>query len=159
MQLRRATMDDALDVLSWRNDETTRINSFTQDEISKESHLKWFKKKIDDDNCLMYILEDKNVKAGSARVDITDDVGEISYMIAPGERGKGLGKGIIELLETMPEIVGNDNRKQIRCLVGFVNKDNIASAKCFKGNGYTELNAGNIKCYIKTMADRDLWSE
>ncbi|WP_026661761.1 GNAT family N-acetyltransferase [Butyrivibrio proteoclasticus] len=155
MLLRRATMDDALDVLSWRNDETTRMNSFKKDVISKESHLKWFKKKIDDENCLMYILEDKNVKAGSARVDIADDVGEISYMIAPGERGKGLGKSIIELLETMPEIVGNDNRKQIRCLVGFVNKDNIASAKCFKGNKYTELNAGDIKCYIKIMTDID----
>ena len=33
MQLRRATMDDALDVLTWRNDETTRKNSFTQEEI------------------------------------------------------------------------------------------------------------------------------
>ena len=151
MQLRRATMDDALDVLSWRNDETTRMNSFTQDEISQDDHLKWFKKKLDDENCLMYILEDKNVKAGSIRVDITDEVGEISYMIAPGERGKGLGKAIIEQLEGISEIAGNDSKCQIRCLVGFVNEANLASSKCFKSNGYTELIAGDIKCYIKNI--------
>ena len=154
MQLRRATMDDALDVLAWRNDETTRKNSFTQEEISEENHLKWFKRKLDDNNCLMYILEDGTGSLGSIRLDITDKIAEISYMIAPAARGKGLGKEIIKLIDNVPELETAVTDNRIQSLVGFVNEDNVASARCFEENGYTKLIAGDIRCYIK-----NLWSE
>ncbi|WP_029231888.1 GNAT family N-acetyltransferase [Butyrivibrio sp. VCB2006] len=143
MQLRRATMDDALDVLVWRNDETTRQNSFTQDLISQEDHLKWFKRKLEDENCIMYILED-GTSVGSIRLDVTDNIGEISYMIAPDKRGKGYGKKILKLVEQTSEA------GEIKSLVGFVNESNPASAKCFESNGYVKLIANNIYCYIKT---------
>lgn len=154
MQLRRATMDDALDVLDWRNDETTRKNSFNQEEISKESHLNWFKRKLEDNNCLMYILEDETGSLGSIRLDVTDRIGEISYMIAPHKRGKGLGKEIIRLIDNVPEVRDSKSVNSIQSLVGFVNEDNVASARCFEENGYTKLIAGDIRCYIK-----NLWSE
>ena len=149
MQLRRATMDDALDVLAWRNDETTRKNSFNQEEISEENHLKWFKRKLDDNSCLMFILEDQDCPVGSIRLDITDDIGEISYMIAPDQRGRGLGKEILKLIESRQELDGCETGHRIQSLVGFVNEDNVASAKCFENNGYTKLVAGDIACYIK----------
>lgn len=154
MQLRRATMDDALDVFAWRNDETTRKNSFTQEEISEDNHLKWFKRKLDDNNCIMYILEDGGMSVGSIRLDITDRIGEISYMIAPDSRGKGFGKEIIKLLNNALELNDFSSGNRLQSLVGFVNEDNVASARCFEENGYTRLNAGSIRCYIK-----NLWSE
>ena len=151
MFLRPATMDDALSVLEWRNDETTRNNSFTKAIISKEDHLNWFKRKIEDGNCLMFILEDDGRAVGNVRLDITDDIGEISYMIAPDERGKGLGKKALELLRDTKEVSSMVDSQKLRSLVGFVNEGNIASAKCFEDNGYSRINAGDIRCYIKNL--------
>ena len=48
MKLRPAVMDDAEIVLEWRNDETTRNNSFSKDIISLDVHKKWYKNKLDD---------------------------------------------------------------------------------------------------------------
>ncbi len=143
MKLRKAQMEDALEVLRWRNDESTRKNSFNHDEISEESHLNWFKTKLEDRKCFMFILEDDSKPVGSVRVDVVDETGEISYMIAPESRGKGYGNAALELLNMEKDI------EELRALVGFVDTTNTASAKCFEKNGYSKLYAGNINCYIK----------
>ena len=79
--LRRATMEDALDV------------------IDLESHKKWLSKKLSQRECHMFIMMDGQDKVGNIRVDVTDDAGEISYLIAPEKRKKGYGKKIIALVE------------------------------------------------------------
>lgn len=145
MLLRKAQMEDALKALEWRNDETTRKNSFNHELITEDDHIKWFEKKLSDTSCMMYILDDEEMPSGSIRVDIAGDVGEISYMIAPEKRGKGYGALVLGLLEK--ELKG----QKIRTLVGFVNEDNVASAKCFEKNGYIRLNAGGIYCFIKNI--------
>ncbi len=146
MFLRRATMDDATDLLNWRNDETTRANSFTKDEIDLQSHKKWLSKKLSDPGCFLFILTDGDDKVGNIRVDVTDDAGEISYCIAPGKRGRGYGKKIIALVEKeMPS--------RIKTLMGFTLKTNSASGKCFLSNGYTASDAEDALCYSKRIND------
>ena len=145
MLLRKAQMEDALKALEWRNDETTRQNSFNHEIISKESHLAWFQKKLADETCLMYILEDEEGPSGSIRVDISGEIGEISYMIAPEKRGKGYGPLVLDLLEKELSATA------IKTLVGFVEKENKASARCFEKNAYTRFTAGDIDCFIKNI--------
>ncbi len=152
LYLRRATIEDAEDVLRWRNDPTTRENSFTKDEIDLESHLKWFEKKLGQENCFMYILMENDNKAGNIRVDVEDGQGEISYMIAPDFRGKGYGKKIIGLVEeTLAEAAssGDENAKQIRILKGLTLKENVASGKCFVANGYECSDDGDSLLFTK----------
>jgi RimJ/RimL family protein N-acetyltransferase len=144
IQLRRAVMSDAEAVLNWRNDEETRKNSFSKDKISLDTHKKWFEKKLSDENCVMYILMADEKPAGCIRVDMVDRIGEISYMIAPDMRRKGLGDMMLTLIDAyVPE--------NVKVLTGFVDSKNIPSAKCFENNEYTKLIAGNTFCFIKLL--------
>ncbi|PWT26280.1 hypothetical protein CPT75_03655 [Butyrivibrio fibrisolvens] len=145
MHLRKADMDDALLVLEWRNDEKARMNSFNHEVISKEDHIRWFKKKLIDESCRFFILEDEEGPAGCVRVDVIKDVGEVSYMIAPERRGRGYGTKSLKLAE---EELHNS---EIKTMAGFVIGENHASAKCFENNRYAKLSAGDIYCYIKNI--------
>ena len=132
--LRKATMEDAKDVLRWRNDPVTRENSFTRDEIDLDSHLTWFEKKLGQEECFMYILMADDEKVGNIRVDASEGVGEISYMVAPEHRGKGYGKKMIGLLEA--ELSKDAKDAPIHTLFGLTIKSNAASGKCFIANDY-----------------------
>ena len=144
LYLRKATIEDAEDMLRWRNDPATRNNSFSKEEIDLASHIKWLKKKLALEKCHMFILTDGKDNLGSIRVDVTDEVGEISYMIAPEHRGKGLGKKIIGLVE---KVVPND----VKVLTGLALKENTASGKCFLANGYSFEDAEDAYCFSKTL--------
>ncbi len=142
--LRRAQISDAEDVLEWRNDEKTRENSFNSERISLLSHLKWFERKLGQADTYMFIVMDGMEKVGSIRVDVTDDIGEISYMIAPKARGKGYGSRAIALVEgQMPP--------EVKSLMGLTLKTNTASGRCFEKNGYTSSDAGDALCYSKSI--------
>ena len=142
--LRKATIEDAKDVLTWRNDPVTRENSFSKGEIDLDTHMKWFQDRLLRDDCLMLILEEDELKIGTVRIDVVNHIGEISYMISPVFRGSGYGKRILQFLEKKLPI-------GVTTLVGFTTGENIASGKCFLANGYTEFNAGEIKCFIKNL--------
>lgn len=148
MELRRATGEDSETILSWRNDKDTRENSFSKEEISLETHNRWFEKKLADPGCKMYILEDHGDRLGSIRIDILDEkgkIGEISYMIAPDKRRHGYGRKILELIEKKARETG------IEVLTGLVKADNPASCRCFENCGYTAAYAGDIVSYTKLI--------
>ncbi len=147
MKLRKADINDAGTILEWRNDESTREGSFSKDIIQWEDHIKWYEKKLADENCLMFIAEDEGRSVGSLRIDIDENVGEISYMVAPEMRGRGYGKEILECTEKeLPE--------RISVLAGLVRKENQASIKCFENNGYVKLNADTTVCFIKSFGHK-----
>lgn len=144
LSLRNATMGDAMDIMKWRNDEQSRQNSFNKDIIRIPEHLEWYKKRMGDENCHLFILEDDNVSAGYIRIDCDRDFGEISYIIAPEKRGQGLGKEILALLEKkLPEGVNG--------LIGFTLPGNEGSRKCFEYNEYSEFTAGDVICFVKRI--------
>ncbi len=147
MKLRKAVMDDAELILKWRNDEKTRENSFSSDVIALDDHIKWLSRKLEDPKCHMYMLEDDGEAVGNIRLDIldNDDVGEISYMIAPDKRGQGYGKAILSLVEDKAREHG------IKTLTGLVKDENVASKKCFEKAGYACASGGTIAAYIKPM--------
>lgn len=137
-------MEDAIDILKWRNDETSRENSFTKEVINIPQHLEWYKKKMADPQCYLFILTSDGEKGGYIRIDCANDFGEISYIIAPDKRGQGLGKEILALLEkNLPEGING--------LVGFTLPGNEGSRKCFSYNGYSEFTAGDVICYLKRI--------
>lgn len=147
--LRNATIEDARDVFNWRNDPTTRANSFNKDEIDLESHMLWFGKRLGRENSLMYILMNGNKKVGNIRIDIEGTTGEISYMIAPEARGKGYGKKILALLEkTLSE---SEAGERINRLSGSVLKGNRASCRCFLANGYSETEQEDSYFFTKEI--------
>ncbi|SVD69846.1 uncharacterized protein METZ01_LOCUS422700, partial [marine metagenome] len=62
--LRKVTAADEKLVLLWANDPVIRKWSFNSNAITSSGHKKWFKSKLNDQNALMWILEDNNRPAG-----------------------------------------------------------------------------------------------
>ena len=122
--IREATLDDAEVILEWRNDETTRQKSFSKEKIELDSHIKWFIRKLSEESCSLFMLMDEDEVVGHIRIDRVDDIGKISYIIAPQKRSKGYGKMIINRCES---VVPNG----INVLMGMVNDENEPSRKCF----------------------------
>ena len=98
MELRLATFDDAELLLIWRNDAQTRASSRNKQEISKKEHEKWLKASLADSNRELYIAEINSIPVGTVRSDYDGQFYELSWTIAPEQRGKGIGKEMVSLI-------------------------------------------------------------
>jgi len=137
MQLRKAIFDDWKILLDWRNDPTTKENSFNQDKISLETHRLWFNDSLLNPQRNIYILEDNLTPVGSIRSDnVSINQYILSWSIAPNHRGKGYGTKILELF--LKDKTGN--------FIAEIKPENIASIKMVQKNGFNQLD--EIK-YVK----------
>lgn len=144
----KASFEDARDIFLWRNDELSRYNSCNSEVLVYEDHLKWFSNKIQDTNCLIYILRESSSgsKLGMIRVEKKGYLGKISYLISPNYRNHGYGSKIINILES---VIPNE----LSVLIGFVKSGNTFSQKCFLKNHYIELECSDeMICYVKNIS-------
>ena len=133
INIRAAGLDDCDDLLNWRNDESTRMVSFDQHEISGKEHRVWFERAIRDPKIRIFIGVDENgIKLGMVRFNVVGKgISEISINIAPEERGKGLGKLILQQACERYS-AENDGLK----MIAKVKISNPASLKVFKSAGF-----------------------
>ena len=132
--LREVTIDDAELLFKWVNDPDTRSNSFDSHVISWEEHKNWFERMMSDPNQASYILVHEDTPVGQIRFNLSVNIAEISYSIAPQERGKGYGKQIIHLA-----IMKIKNEfPNITTIQALVKPQNEASIMCFQHNGFVE---------------------
>ena len=101
--LRRATLEDAKILLDWRNDSATRQNSLCHAPVVWEKHLQWLQKCLDDPNRALYIAETDGIAVGTVRADFDGKIHELSWTVAPNQRGKGVGLQLVQsLIATLP---------------------------------------------------------
>lgn len=130
--IREGDLADMEILYNWVNDPEVRQNSFNPLPIGLEVHQIWFKNKLKDTNCLIYIAELNKIPAGMVRFDITAQQATISYLIDQKYRGKGLGtllleKGLARLISKKPTI---------EKAIGFIQETNQASIKAFRKNNF-----------------------
>jgi RimJ/RimL family protein N-acetyltransferase len=130
--LRKVTISDLDITFQWATDPLIRKYSLTTRTISFEEHKRWFINKIQDSNCIFYIIERNNAPAGLIRFDINaNNEAMISYLVSPDFQGQGLGK--MTLYEGVKKIFDTTN---VNVAKGIVLKKNIASLKIFEALGY-----------------------
>jgi RimJ/RimL family protein N-acetyltransferase len=96
LSLHTATLADAELLLSWRNDIGTRTNSINVDEIQLSAHLAWLEGVLKNQNIRLWIADLDSVPVGTIRAHYTGtDSCELSWTLAPEQRGKGLGKQLV----------------------------------------------------------------
>lgn len=142
ISLRIATIDDAETYFDWANDASVRQQSFSSQLIQWEDHKKWFQKKILDQNCLMYVLEDNSKPIGQIRFDILDGIARIDYSLGKDMRGKGLGKTLID------RGVYLASKSKNLTFQAEVKEQNIVSAKVFARCGFKEIDSNNSEAKI-----------
>lgn len=130
--LRNASLEDLEITYTWANHPHTRQYAFNQGFISHQEHSNWFVGKISDENCIYKLLISGNEPVGSIRFDIKGEEALISYLVAPQQTGKGLGKKLLE-----KSVLSLENeRTDIKFIKGLVKKDNISSVKIFEKLGF-----------------------
>lgn len=131
LHLRRATIDDALDVLRWRNDPHTRAMSRDDSMLEAQAHLDWFARAVEDPDRLLLIGEHAAASVGMVRFDRLDQAWEVSINIAPEARGQGhgaplLGAGLAAFAAAHPGVE----------VLAVIRPDNAASLRLFEGLGF-----------------------
>lgn len=138
--LREVTHSDVKLIYDWANDSETRSSSFSSEKIDWETHVKWFKGKMSDTNCHMFILTYNNSNLGIIRMDYDNNHSlYVSYSIDKKYRRLGLGTRIIKLAE-YKAIKMHELNPEIIYISGKVMSSNIGSRKCFENNNYTMVN-------------------
>ena len=105
VRLRPATIADAELLFVWRNDPQTRAQSLQQLPVAWESHLTWLQASLRNPNRQLYIAEGivqdasgQPLILGTVRADKLDEEYELSWTVAPEQRGKGWGKKMVAAL-------------------------------------------------------------
>lgn len=96
--LRKADMNDCNLLFEWANLPSVRQNSFSAGKISYDEYMKWFYSVLKRNNCMQYIFMENDIPIGQARIEINDNVAEISYSIAPERCSQGYDKRLLESL-------------------------------------------------------------
>ncbi len=97
LTLRRVTKDDAKLLYEWRNDEETRKQSQSITPVEWDEHAHWIENSLKNPDRILVIAERGGTPVGTCRADVrADGFTEISYTIAPQERGRGLSKPMVQ---------------------------------------------------------------
>lgn len=129
LYLRPANDRDREQIFDWANESQTRANSFHQEKISWEDHVKWYDHIMHTEDVKLYIAMDFMKPVGQIRLNIEDHVGRISYSVDEECRGEHLGQKMLALLEK--EAAGKITR-----LTAEVKPENAASKRTFEKLGY-----------------------
>ena len=133
MHVRRATTDDALDILAWRNDPETIAMSKTVGPIDAASHQVWFDRSLANPDRLIFVAVDGDQKIGMVRFDRAGDTWAVSINVSPKVRNRGYGRAM--LTEALAAVRPSIGRSRI---VAEVREDNVASLRLFDRCGFAQ---------------------
>lgn len=133
MMLRKARSDDMDFLLNLRNEETMRMVSINTGLIDRETHERWFNKKITDPNTLILIAEDDGQRIGQIRFDKIPQkpCAEVDIAVVGEKRAKGVGTEIIRSGSEMAF-----GCVEVSTLVSYIKPENFPSVKAFEKAGY-----------------------
>jgi RimJ/RimL family protein N-acetyltransferase len=144
LSIREVKNEDSALLLKWRNDPHVRKYAFNTNEIERDSHKEWFRKKLIDKRCKMFIFETKQGHPVSqVRLEKKDEDWILNYSVDKHFRGIGLGKIVIEKSVSM---IANGKFR------AFVKPINYASIKTFQKLKFKSvLNKDNYFEFISVM--------
>lgn len=131
MRIRTVTLDDADVLLAWRNDPATRAASRSTESVDTDEHRRWLTTMLERPDALLMIAEDDGEPVGHVRFVGSDGSAEVSIVIAPEHRGKGLGRSMLiaahqQFRRTSPGV-------RVRA---YVRAENQPSHAMFRAAGY-----------------------
>jgi RimJ/RimL family protein N-acetyltransferase len=130
ISFRLATEEDAPLLLSWRNDATTRTNSRYSDAVPVDRHLKWLRETLSCSKTKLLVAEDRGRPIGTVRADCREGYIELSWTVAPRDRGRGIGTQMLaNSLRAISE----------RPLRAMIKPENVASIRMAKACGFAFL--------------------
>ena len=135
---RKVNLADESLLLEWANDPTTRANAFSGLQITPQAHQQWFRGRVHNDDCHLYIVENETGEAlGQVRFERIDKTWVVDYSLATVYRGCGMGRPLLDAAllrfrtdECAPFVIGE------------VKIDNLASRRVFESLGFSAEHEG-----------------
>lgn len=129
--LRNALIDDELLLYKWRNINELVVLSSKQKKVTFNEHKIWFRKKIQDSNCKILIIQLNEEDIGLIRLEKEDKINcRISIYLLPGHEGQG--HGYVALSKVINSGIFN-----CKSYFAEVQNKNIPSQKFFKKLGFS----------------------
>lgn len=133
LELRKARESDAEQLLAWQADLSTRRYFRNPKAPTPQEHFAWFLRTLIDPNCQLLFLIEGETSVGAVRLDGPDKRNhwEVSIVVAPECRGRGIGTAALQLVrcryndrylvaEVLP---GNDASRSAFLKAGFIHND------------------------------------
>ena len=134
LAIRRARIDDAERLWSWRNDPDTRRASHNTEYIELDHHKRWFEGCMARNDRIMLIAELHGEPIGTVRFDKrADSYLEVSINIAPQARAKKIGAACLR------EACNFVLAKEAAGFHAEIRPDNTASIRIFEQCGFREF--------------------
>lgn len=155
VQYRKAMIEDSSFLLSVRNQESVRLNSKSSNEIAEDSHISWFKRRLNEERLQgpILIFSVGNSLIGYSRIDILNqDSAILSIALDIEFRNMGLGRKVLQL--TLHHAI---NSMGIREFEALVSEQNLASRRIFQIFGFRDIsiNQGWIKMALQNVKPVD----
>ena len=154
LKSRLARLNDEALLIRWSNDHIVLQNSFNSDQISKETHRKWFYARLrNPKRCRIYIVEtDEGLPVGQVGFERHDAKWEIHFGLSTIARGRKLGRRILE-----SAIYEFHFSKPDTVLKGWVKQENLNSQWVFEEFGFTTKVNGEINLSVAVCSDSKSW--
>ena len=129
--LRRATSEDALTVLRWRNDPRTVSASLSQKAAPVDGHLRWWNNALNGESTVLLMLEDSGDLVGHlCLLNAGDKAWEVCVIVDPDERGQGYGGLALCMLAWF----GQPDK-----YISYVRPQDLALQRVFAGAGFSPV--------------------
>lgn len=135
LTIRTASAADAELLWRWANDAETRRWSFHSAPIPWETHLAWLDANLADPATRLFIVGDGATPKAVVRFEPGgDDVGVVSVVVDPEERGRGWGTRALQT--SCRAAAGELGLKRVDA---FIKPDNTASLAVFERAGFAPV--------------------
>ncbi len=114
-------------IRDWRNDPDTVRSSGIARPVSDAEHARWFAATLIDPQRRLWVAEENGVPVGQVRVDLDDDAGVFSIVVAPAHRGRGIGQAMLRGALAEVEREGRATK-----LAALAREENLASIHAFE---------------------------
>ncbi len=136
-------LDHSSDILEWRNDETTRLNSINQDIVSNSDHTKWLSSKIISKDTILLMHYHKFEPCGLIKFDnLGNNSFGISINLNPQHRGKKLSVPMIK--SSLRYLINKVEQPEIKILAS-IKPSNTSGIKSFERSGFEQSNNSETK--------------
>ncbi|MDR6786136.1 ribosomal-protein-alanine N-acetyltransferase [Pedobacter africanus] len=134
LRFRKAGREDVTLYYEWANENEVRKNSYSQEAIPYENHVRWFEAKIESPSSLLllFFVEDSGQPVGQVRFENEANLESIiGISIDKNYRGMGLAPELLTLSTSYFHDVFPENK-----ITAYIKKENISSIKSFRSAGF-----------------------
>ena len=134
VSVRLADLSDSKEVFNWRNDETTRKMSHTNNIINWQEHNHWFNSNLESKSqCLLICyVEETYEKVAAVRFNLQNNIAIISINLSPSMRSKGFAVPCLN--EAIDHFISKFSSFSI--IEAEIKSVNLASIKAFEAVGF-----------------------